>query len=256
MMTGVYLSAAGAAVQDYRMDVIANNLANADSVGFKRDLALFVEREAEARLKDRYRHLRAEPHDEIGGGIFLAQTYTVHEPGAMAETGNPFDLALGSDGFFMLRDAAGRSLFTRAGNFRLNAQGELVSADGLSRVLDADGSPILIEDPANVTVNAEGAVMQDGQELTRLGVRRFADPRVLRKAGAGLFEAPAGTPGEPAAVPDVRQGYLEASASGSRMIQDLVDMVSVQRLYEMNLHALRVQDEMLGRTVTRLTAAG
>lgn len=256
MIYGIYLSAAGAAVQDYKADVLANNLANIDTTGFKRDLAVFTERAAEARTDPRMRERRHPVQDEIGGGLFYARTATRFEPAALVSTGRPLDLALTGDGFFALRGPQGELRFTRAGDFRLNPEGEVVTADGRYRVLDAGLAPLALADVDGVSVGADGAVSRQGAVVGDLGVRVFADPASLIKEGGNLFRARDGDTGVPAESPGVVQGALEGSAAGARVMDEMVELIKGNRVYEMNLQALRMQDEILGQTVTRVGAVG
>ena len=130
MPYGLYISAEGAQAQSRRLEVIANNIANVDTVGFKRDLAVMQSRYAEADQRG-----IASPGDgslnDIGGGVQFHQTVTDFSPGPLRKTGNPTDVALQGDGFFVVEKGQDRML-TRAGNFRLTADGKLVTQQGYS----------------------------------------------------------------------------------------------------------------------------
>lgn len=254
MMYGIYLSGAGAAVQDYRVDVLANNLANVDTTGFKRDLSIFLAREAEAVGNPDKAHLRHALQDRVGGGVLLASTVTRHEPGSLMQTGRALDLAITGDGYFWVRGQDGRIQYTRAGNFRVNAEGELVTADGAYRVLDTGGAPLTVESADDLAIGETGLVSRQGDVLGEIGLRSFPDPSILRKSGDNQFIAAGDDLGTPAPEARVSQGYLEGSAAGARMMQEMVDLLSANRMYDFNMQALRIQDEMLGQTVTRVGA--
>lgn len=255
MIYGIYLSGAGAAVQDYRVDVLSNNIANADTPGFKRDLAVFMARQAEAKGNPEKKGLRHPLQDEIGGGVLLASTVTRHEPGALMQTGRPLDLAITGDGFFQVQDPGGETRFTRAGNFRVSPDGELVTSEGW-KVLDAGGAAITLDGTDGLSIGENGSISRQGEILGELGLRTFPDLSVLRKAGDTMFAASGSDVGIPATEARVTQGALEGSASGARMMQEMVDLLSANRMYELNMQALRVQDEALGQTVTRVGAVG
>lgn len=254
MMYGIYLSGAGAAVQDYRVDVLANNLANVDTTGFKRDLSVFLARKAEARGNPDKAHLRHALQDRVGGGVLLASTVTRHEPGSLVQTGRGLDLAINGDGYFWVRGEDGRIRYTRAGNFRVSAEGEIVTADGAHKVLDAGGAPLTVESADDLAIGEAGIVSRRGEVLGEIGLRSFPDPTVLRKAGDNLFVAAGDEPGAPAADARISQGYLEGSSAGARMMQEMTDLLSANRMYDFNMQALRIQDEMLGQTVSRVGA--
>ena len=133
MQYGLYVSAAGALVNSYRQDVIANNLANVETVGFKRDLAIFTYRATEAQTNGKQRYTTAIL-EGIGGGIFSLPTVTDFSPSALEPTGNHFDLGLSEDGFFKIQVGDGVR-YTRDGRFAVSNEGQLVTAAGRYPVL-------------------------------------------------------------------------------------------------------------------------
>ena len=146
MPYGLYISAEGAQVQSRRLDVIANNIANVDTVGFKRDLAVMQSRNAEAVERGLVSPAGTDPWrglNDVGGGVQFRQTVTDFSSGPLKKTGNPSDVALQGDGFFVVRKGQDR-LLTRAGNFRLTAAGDLVTQQGYP-VLGEGNTPIALE---------------------------------------------------------------------------------------------------------------
>ena len=144
MIYGLWLSAAGLQVNEYRQAVTANNLANVETTGFKEDLAVFSSRSVESQSGSQTLDLAHPILDELSGGTFVKPTYTSFEDGALQETGDPLDVAIRGEGFFVVQ-AGGREYLTRDGGFVLGLDGRLINARGQA-VLDADGEPILIPD--------------------------------------------------------------------------------------------------------------
>jgi len=125
MVYGTYLSATGLKTNQYRQEILANNLANVDTVGFKQDLAVIRERPIERREDAVDPSLSQDVLDPMTGGSLVAPTYTTFEQGMIQKTGNPLDVALRDDGFFTV-EAQGQEHYTRDGRFTINAEGELV----------------------------------------------------------------------------------------------------------------------------------
>src|SRR5690606_13828713 len=139
MPYGLYISAEGAMAQSRRMDVLSNNLANADSPGFKRDVAMFRARFAEA-IERGQQQPGTGAIDDIGGGVLIEATITDFSPGPLKSTGIDSDFAVDGPGFFVVRKD-GHDFLTRAGNFLIHNDGSLVTPEG-HEVLDEGGSPI------------------------------------------------------------------------------------------------------------------
>jgi flagellar basal-body rod protein FlgF/flagellar basal-body rod protein FlgG len=251
MPYGLYISAEGAQAQSRRLEIIANNMANVDTVGFKRELAIFQARYAEAVEQG-----QAKPGsgsiDDTGGGIMLRRTVTDYSPGPMKRTESPTDVAISGEGFFLVEKDQQQYL-TRAGNFRLTERGELVTQQGYA-VLSDNGSPIAI-DPRNgpCEVTPAGAVRQ-GAASQNLALVRPASPDSLVKVGENLFRPVGGDP-QPVVAGQrrVASGYLELS--GVRPTTELVQMIEASRAVEANLSMMRAQDQMLSGLVTRVMRA-
>ena len=143
MPYGMYISAEGAAAQAQRLEVIANNLANVDTAGFKQDVPTFQARFAEAIQQG-----QAQPGDhsinDIGGGVKIIDVETDYSIGELKHTGNDLDLAINGKGFFHVHGDDGKQYLTRAGNFALDTQGRLVTQNGHRPVLDQGGSEIML----------------------------------------------------------------------------------------------------------------
>src|SRR3954453_22415965 len=135
MPYGMYISAEGAAVQAQRLEVIANNMANVDTAGFKQDVPLFQARFAEAIQKGQAQAGDRSMND-IGGGVKVIGVQTDYSPGELKRTGNELDFAINGPGFFHIHGDDGQQYLSRAGEFQLDSQGRLVTQNGQRPVLD------------------------------------------------------------------------------------------------------------------------
>jgi flagellar basal body rod protein FlgG len=244
---GLYVSAAGALANSYRQDVVANNLANVDTVAFKRDLALMQGRRTETSQNGAQRY-SDQLLEQMGGGLFALPTFTDFSPGSLDQTGNPFDVALAGAGFFHIQNQD-QIQYTRDGRFKLNEQNQLVTVTENLPVLDEAGQPITLTPGQDFSVSEAGVVNQAGAPVARLGVVDFEDKTNLKKLGNNLYLNKGSE--SPQAVPTpVKQGALENS--GVVAVQQLVEMIKAQRNFQINMNSLQLQDETLGMAVNRL----
>lgn len=247
MEYGLWLSAGGLQAMQYRQDIIANNLANVNTAGFKRDLAVFSERMIAAREGTGDSTASDETLNPMTGGIFVAPTYTIFEQGAVEPTERPLDAALVGDGFFTVRNGD-KTAYTRDGRFAVNSSGELVTASGNYPVLNADGSAIRI--PAHraseVQFTQDGRVRVGNNDVSRLGIVDFEDHQQLRKVGTNLFEAAEGANPKNAAA-TVEGRSVEASSVDPATT--MVSMIEASRAYQLNATMIQMQDSLLGRAV-------
>ncbi len=247
MIYGMYVSAAGAMANSYRQDVIANNLANVDTVGYKRDLAMFRARTTAAQESGSSRY-SSSLLDGIGGGVFSLPTYTDFSSATMREVEDPYSLAIAGKGFFQVRRESGVG-YTRDGRFALNEQNQLVTFSGKFPVLDEQGQAIVVDRAQDFSVSDSGVISQNGQPVAKLAVCEIPDLQSLRKKGDNLYVDDSGqTPVK--GVSGVKQGFLEGS--GADATQSLVDLIHTQRMLQMNLNMLKIQDQTLGQAVARL----
>src|SRR3954464_8064047 len=186
MNYGLYLSAMGVLANSQRQDVIANNLANAETVGFKKDLALFQEQRTEAQIRGK----RSESNDllePLGGGLVPSGTTLDLSQGPIESTGNPLDVAIQGDGYFAVRDGD-RTMLTRAGRFQVDRNGILATDAGHAVLSDKLTSITLT--PGLADIGKDGTITQNGQTVGRLGVFSVANPRLLPKRRANLMSYP------------------------------------------------------------------
>lgn len=248
MQYGMYVSAAGALANSYRQDVIANNLANVETVSFKRDLALLQARQTESAASGRHRNTTAML-EGIGGGTFALPVHTDYSPAGLERTGGDYDLGLDGVGFFMVSDKSGVQ-YTRDGRFMTDTSNRLVTVEGELPLLDVDGKEIKINpDASDFVVSANGMISQDGNILGRIAVVDFADKSLLHKSGSGLYTSDNNGAHEFIDAV-VRQGFLESSGVDS--ISELVNMMRAQRSFQLNASMLQLQDQTLGMAVSKL----
>lgn len=250
MIYGLYQSAAGMMVHEYRQDVLANNIANAETVGFKRQIAMFSQRpqavEAGVRTGSGDRLLGA-----LTGGVWLAQTQTDFDEGSFVTTGEATDVALAGPGFFVVaRD--GQEFLTRDGRFTLTPWGQLVSATDGAAVLGMGGAPIQIHPRGGkVMIDEDGWIEQNNARVGRLAVVDVPDRRGLTHAGAGRFFA-GNMPTTPAPA-HVIAGHVESS--GVEPVRELAAMLEATRAYQLNAQMLSLQDQTAGRLISTVAGA-
>ncbi len=245
MLTGMYVSAAGMMAQEYRQRVTSNNLANAQTHGFKRDMALLQSR-ANAVDEDPQMSQYRWPAGALGkinGGVLASPTYTDMTQGNLTRTGQQTDLALQGSGFFMIQGDGGERFFTRDGNFTLNSDGQLVTADGRS-VLGANGQSIKINPDLPFTIDEQGQIKQGETVVNQLAIMTVKNQSDLYKVGDNLMALTDGAKALPATTATtVRQGYLEQS--GVDPISELTEMMTNQRFFEANAKMIQSQDATL-----------
>lgn len=253
-MRALSIAATGMAAQQTNLEVIANNIANINTTGFKRAQAefsdLIYQPERIEGVPTRVDQAIVPEGSYIGLGVRTAAIRNVHLQGALSSTGNQFDMALSGRGWFQIDVGNGEIQYSRSGAFNLNATGRLVTADGYSVVPEITVPPDAVE----VIVNEAGAVFArlpgqtPLQQLGQLTLASFVNEAGLRPLGNNLFaateasgEAAVGAPGDPG-YGTIRQGYLESSNVDP--VKEITEMIAAQRGYEMNSKVIQAADEM------------
>ncbi len=254
MIDGLYLSALGAKSQEIRLGVVSNNLANASTTGFKRDLTVFENHLPFDLVQGNPRDTPERLVNSFGGNT-VAEIVTDFSQNPLEATGGSLDVALAGPGFIKVATKAGKFL-TRDGALTLDQDGTLVTTDG-ARVLSDEGAPITVNPSAGpVTIGPDGLVSQEyEQELEEVGKIALVEPRhydQLQKVGNNLYKNHGG---ERPAGPDLslKQGFLEGS--GVQAVHEMVQLIETSREFEANMNMIRFQDEALGNllsTVPRL----
>ncbi len=245
MSYGLYLSAEGAHAQSQRLEVISHNLANVDTVGFKRELAVIQSRYTEA-VEQGLATPDSGGIDDLGGGVRFQATQTDLSAGPVRRTGVPSDVAIAGDGFFAVQKGDD-TLLTRAGNFQLDARGQLITQQGYPVLSDGGGPIFLSAENGPWSISEDGVVSQRGLSQ-RLALVQPSSPDELIRVGENLFL----TSGEPEAVASedrhLLAGHLEQS--GVEPTTAMVAMIEASRILEINLNMMKSQDQMTSSLVS------
>lgn len=251
MSYGMYISAEGAAAQSRRLEIVANNLANVDTVGFKRDVPSFQSRFSEA-IQQGLVSPGSRSIDDVGGGVKIADVETDYSEGQLQETGNDLDLAIIGKGFFQVLGENDEVLLSRAGNFRLTSDGRLVSQEGTQPVLDQRGSEIQLAPNIPWSLTQDGVILQAGNAKV-LGMMEPASLGDLVKVGENAFRSLGTVEPVPVNERQVRQGYLEMS--GSDPTRQMMAMIESSRAFEANTRMVQNHDSMTSSLISRVLQA-
>ncbi|MGN7613255.1 flagellar basal-body rod protein FlgG [Magnetococcales bacterium HHB-1] len=256
MIRALWTSATGMHAQQTNIDVIANNLANVNTSGFKRSRADFQDL--------LYQTMRAPGTDtsdsgtqvpvgiQLGHGVRTVSVAKMFSQGDYKQTGNELDMAVEGHGFFQVEMPDGSTAYTRDGTFKLDSTGQIVTSDGYK----LEPGIVVPQNAQRVTVGPDGSVnvtlpsTVDPQNLGTIEVATFVNPAGLNALGRNLFSESAasgaavvGTPGIDG-FGTIQQGYLEMS--NVDMVEEMVQMIASQRAYEINSKSIKTADEMLG----------
>ena len=259
MIRAMHSAASGMVAQQTNVDVIANNLANVNTTGFRKSRAEF-----EDLIYQTYRTAGGTVGDsqrlptgiQIGEGVRTVSTTQMHMQGSMIQTGNKLDVAIEGDGFFQITQPGGQIAYTRSGDFKSDAEGRLVTVDGYS-IEPAISIPT---NATSVTISATGQIsvttpgQSQSQEVGQLQLANFVNPAGLHAIGRTMF-MPTDASGQPiVATPGqeglgtLQQGFLETS--NVEVVNEMIDLIASQRAYEVNQRVITTSDEML-RVVTQ-----
>ncbi len=226
------------------MDIVANNLANMNTTGYKNEQILFSEylvntRDTERRLPEKLAYTT-----DFGTMRDLTE-------GAMESTANPLDLALDGEGYFVVEGPTG-PLYTRAGRFTLTGDGMLTTSDGLP-VLSTAGTPVIVAPTeTELTISSSGTVSTENGVIGQLDVATFEDQQSLLNVGAQLFDA-AGQEPQAAEGTQVRQGFLERS--NVVPVVEMTRMIDIQRSYEAANKLIETENERVTDAMRTLSGA-
>jgi len=248
MSGGMYLAAAGAMVQQMRLEVLANNIANINTNGYKAEQTIFrINEETTAPIVQ-------ESPDEIQPLSPYAppfETRVDFSQGALRETGNSLDVAINGKGFFAVQTPKGIQ-YTRQGSFSLNEDGVLVTPDGFAVM--GEGGEITIEE-GRVEIDLQGGIYVDGDEVGRLQITDFNDLNTLQKVGNGRFLATDQTAAtERPEDSTVSQGYLETANVNT--ILAMTEMIETSRAFEAYQKVIQTADEATSKSITTVGKTG
>jgi len=256
MIRSLYVAKTGLEAQQTQLDVVANNLANVGTTGFKKSRAVF-----EDLMYQNLRQVGGQTSDQtrlpsglqVGTGVRVVATERMHAQGNMTKTDNPKDVAINGAGFFQVQMPDGTTSYTRDGSFQTDSEGQLVTASGF---LIEPAIPIP-QNTTSLTIGRDGivSVTQAGSTATiqvgQLQLATFLNPAGLQSQGENLYTE-TDSSGPPNLVNPgvdgagiVSQGYTEAS--NVNVVEELVNMITTQRAYEINSKAVQTSDQMLQR---------
>jgi flagellar basal-body rod protein FlgG len=253
----LYTAATGMEALETKLDVIANNMANISTTAFKKDRANF-----EDVFYRQYRLPGAQDADgtrtatgiEVGLGTRVSSTQANFKQGSFQTTNNPLDLAIEGDGFFRVQNPNGDFYYTRAGNFNLNANGQIVLGSATNGYI-LDPGLTVPQEATGIVVSADGQVQYStstSTALTTLGqlqLAKFVNPDGLLKLGDNLFQKTDASGDEQIDNPgkngfgNIRQGYLEAS--NVEPVNELIDLITTQRGFELNSQVVQAGDQIM-----------
>lgn len=254
MNSALWVSKTGLAAQDAKMSSIANNLANVNTTGFKRDRVAFADLFYDIQ---RQPGAQADQNNEIptgiqvGNGVRILGTQKVFTTGSFAQTGQDLDMAIVGKGFFQIEQLSGEMAYTRNGQFNLSSEGQIVNGDGLPLVpnIQVPANAVSISVGSDGTVTAKMAGESAPLEIGQITLTNFANPAGLESLGGNLYVA-TGSSGEPQegiagedSLGQLKQKTLEGS--NVSVVEEMVDMISTQRAYEMNAKVVSASDQML-----------
>ena len=255
-MRSLWTSTTGMSAQNLNMDVIANNLANVSTTGFKKSRADFQDllyQIMKVPGSPTSADTRSPTGIQVGLGVKPAAVTKVFTEGDIVQTENPLDVAIEGSGFFQVELPDGNTAYTRAGNLKLDGDGRLTTSDGFPLQPEI----VIPEDAREVTISQNGLVSAlvgadtVSTELGNIELAGFVNPAGLEPLGGNLYaeSVASGNPvtGAPGSggLGQLMQGYVETS--NVNVVQELVTMIQTQRAYEMNSKAIQTSDQMLQR---------
>lgn len=253
-MKALSIAATGMNAQQTNLEVIANNIANINTTGYKRARAEFTDllyqTDRAQGVPNRANQAIVPEGVTIGLGVQTSAVRNLHIQGGLVSTGNKLDMALVGRGWFQIEAPDGTTLYSRAGAFNKNADGQLVTIDGYNVVpaiiIPQNASEINVTRSGQVFARIDGAAEQT--ELGQLTIANFVNEAGLEPLGDNLFRETAASGAPVVGPPDeigyayIQQGYLEASNVDP--VKEITDMISAQRAYEMNSKVIQAADEM------------
>ncbi|EDP57904.1 flagellar basal-body rod protein FlgG [Vibrio sp. AND4] len=254
MHSALWVSKTGMAAQDTKMTAISNNLANVNTVGFKRDRVVFedlfysIQRQPGAQV-DQVNELPSGV--QLGSGVRVVGTQKVFTQGNTQNTTQELDLAVMGQGFFQIENSDGQIMYTRNGQFHINSEGLMVNSQGLplEPQIQIPDDAISFSVGVDGTVTTTSADDPNPQQLGQISLAKFINPAGLEAVGGNLFRetAASGSADELIAGEDgagsIKQGALEGS--NVQVVEEMVDMITTQRAYEMNAKVVSAADDML-----------
>lgn len=263
MLRALYTAASGMTAQQFNIDTISNNLANANTTGYKKVrpefqdlLYLTLQSPVVPSGGTQASGAAASQGIFVGLGVRPSGSQTIFQQGNLQNTSNPLDVALSGPGFFVVGDESGNtSFYTRDGSFKLDAEGNLTTSDGYFVLDDSGGKITLPAGAHDISIAKDGTIsyQAEGQtgseEAGKIGVVQFANPAGLERVGHNLYKASAAS-GEPQQQSDSSSGTTSVEqycleSSNVQVVEEMVNLITAQRAYELNSKAIQASDDML-----------
>ena len=249
MIRGLYSAASGITANLMESDIVANNLANVNTTGFKK---VGVNYNAFGELMmQRLGTGETQNIGTVNNGVALAGSKIHFGQGLLKQTGNPLDVAIQGNGFFSVQDAQGNDFYTRNGSFTRNAEGILSTLDGHTVMGENDAPIIIPADAKDITIGNSGNVMSNGQQLGQLKISGISNPQSLTAQGTCLFKGSAETQtsDNPPNI-SLIQGSLEGS--NVNVVEELIRNIMGSRRYESMQKSINTQDASLQLAVSQV----
>lgn len=277
MIRGLYTASSSMLCEIIRQDMVANNLANVDTAGFKQDQGIFKElptmvlrKVNDGQLYPPRPFYKYPKIGELGTGVILDESFTNFKAGGFDHTGNELDMALENEKSFFVVESDKGVRFSRDGIFTINQEGFLTNMHGdyilgdkepvedgnLGNIMNEDGSPgsniqrIQVAQGQTVTVDRDGRVLVDGEPQFRIAQGQAADRKAFRKEGANKFVRAYGEVAR--AEGNVKQGYVEKP--NFSLVEEMVRMIEVSRAYEANSKVIQSHDGLLDKAINSVGA--
>ena len=254
MMRALFTSATGMMAQQLNMDVISNNLANVNTVGYKDSRADFQDllyQQIQPAGSVVAQGVESPTGLQVGLGVRPASTETMFSEGQLENTGNPTDVAIQGNGFFSVLLPNGTTGYSRDGSFKMNSQGQLVNSSGYALqpeiVIPADAESVSIG--TDGTVSVLRGTSTTATTVGQISLTQFVNPAGLTSIGGNVFQATAASGAAQTGIAGqngfgtLSQGNLEMS--NVQIVQEMVNMIIAQRAYEVNSKAIQASDDML-----------
>ncbi|MBO5336051.1 MAG: flagellar hook-basal body protein [Lachnospiraceae bacterium] len=256
MVKGLYTAYTGMINEQNRMDIMTNNLANASTVGFKKEGATSQSFDDILTVKLKDSSIGIDNAQKIGTrnpGVRIGENYTDYSQGSFRITNNTYDLALSGEGFFAIeftnKANETSTKYTRAGQFTLNKDGYLVTQDG-DYVLDTQNRRIRLNTLIDSKIDDNGVIYQNGQNVAQIQIADFTNYDYLKKYGETYYEPLEGAEKIVATDAKVTSGCLEMA--NVQIVSEMVNLISITRAYESNQKIIQTYDNTLEIAVTQL----
>lgn len=255
MLRGLYTAWTGLVNEQNRMDIMTNNLANASTVGYKKEgsTSQSFDDVLTVKIKDASVGLSNVQRTGVRNpGVKIGENYVDYSQGSFRETGNTYDLALSGDGFFVVefQNKANEkiNMFTRAGQFTLNKDGYLVTQEG-DYVLDTQNQYIKLDTLKDAAISTDGTISQEGTVVAQIQVADFEDYNYLERYGETYYRPLEGAR-QTTGTATVNSGWLEMS--NVQIVSEMVNLITITRAYESNQKIIQTYDDSLEIAVTQL----